>query len=104
MEQKERNEGIVGVVADIIHVEKKYEVAIETALGGSIQNIVTRDEDTAKRMISFLKTNRLGRATFLPLTSIRAGNEFLLHGLLVRPDFPGLLCSHDHLAVFRYKS
>nr|WP_321153062.1 chromosome segregation protein SMC [uncultured Acetatifactor sp.] len=76
MEQKEKNSGIVGVVADIIHVEKKYEVAIETALGGSIQNIVTDDEDTAKRMISYLKTNRLGRATFLPLTSIRNYQRF----------------------------
>ncbi len=76
MEQKEKVNGIVGVVADIIHVEKKYEVAIETALGGSIQNIVTQDEDTAKRMISFLKTNRLGRATFLPLTSIRGYQRF----------------------------
>ncbi len=76
MEQKEKDSGIIGVVADIIHVEKKYEVAIETALGGSIQNIVTKDEDTAKRMISFLKTNRLGRATFLPLTSIRNYQRF----------------------------
>ncbi len=76
MEQKEKNPGIIGVVADIIHVEKKYEVAIETALGGSIQNIVTDDEDTAKEMISYLKTNRLGRATFLPLTSIRNYQKF----------------------------
>ena len=89
MEQKERNEGIVGVVADIIHVEKKYEVAIETALGGSIQNIVTRDEDTAKRMISFLKTNRLGRATFLPLTSIRNYQRFRNTEALSEPGVIG---------------
>ncbi len=76
MEQKERVRGIVGVVADIIQVEKKYEIAIETALGGSIQNIVTQDEDTAKEMIGFLKTNKLGRATFLPLTSIRNYQKF----------------------------
>ena len=49
MEQKEHNKGIVGVVADIIKVDKKYETAIETALGGSIQNIVTEEEDTAKK-------------------------------------------------------
>lgn len=48
MEQKDRNQGIIGVVADIIKVEKKYETAIETALGGNIQNIVTDDEETAK--------------------------------------------------------
>ena len=61
MEQKEKNPGIVGVVADIIKVEKKYETAIETALGGSIQNIVTDDEETAKRMIGFLKQTKAGR-------------------------------------------
>ncbi len=70
MEQKSREPGIKGVVADIIHVQKDYEVAIETALGGSIQNIVTDNEQTAKRMIGFLKKNRFGRATFLPLSNM----------------------------------
>mgnify|MGYP001267389412 FL=1 len=70
MEQKEHNPGIIGVVADIIRVEKDYEIAIETALGGSIQNIVTDNEQTAKAMIALLKKNRYGRATFLPLTNI----------------------------------
>ena len=70
MEQKSRYPGIIGVVADIIKVDKVYETAIETALGGSIQNVVTKDEKTAKQMIEYLKTNRFGRATFLPLTSI----------------------------------
>ena len=64
------------VVADIIQVEKKYETAIETALGGNIQNIVTDDETTAKKMIAFLKEHRAGRATFLPLTSITRPQEF----------------------------
>lgn len=76
MEVKDREKGIIGVVADIIKVEKRYETAIETALGGNIQNIVTDNEDTAKRMINFLKVNRLGRATFLPLTSITNPQEF----------------------------
>ena len=70
MEQKRREPGIRGVVADIIQVQKNYELAIETALGGSIQNIVTDNEQTAKRMIDFLKKNRYGRATFLPLSNI----------------------------------
>ncbi len=70
MECKNKEPGILGVVADLIKVEKQYETAIETALGGSIQNIVAEDEDTAKRMISYLKQNRYGRATFLPLTSV----------------------------------
>lgn len=75
MEQKNREQGILGVVADLIRVEKKYETAVETALGGSIQNIVTRDEETAKRMITYLKQHKFGRATFLPLTSVK-GSEF----------------------------
>ena len=76
MECKDREKGIIGVVADIIKVDKKYETAIETALGGNIQNIVTDDEETAKRMIAFLKKNKGGRATFLPLTSITNPQEF----------------------------
>lgn len=71
MEKKTEVPGIHGVVADIIKVEKRYEVAVETALGGSIQNIVTADEQTAKEMIAYLKENRYGRATFLPLTSVK---------------------------------
>lgn len=70
MEQKVRFPGIVGVVADIIEVGKEYETAIETALGGSIQNIVTEDAETAKKMIAFLKQNKYGRATFLPIDTI----------------------------------
>ncbi len=76
MEQKDQVKGIIGVVADIIQVEKKYETAIETALGGNIQNIVTDDETTAKKMIAYLKEHRAGRATFLPLTSITRPQEF----------------------------
>ena len=70
MEQKEKNSGIIGVVADIIKVKKEYEIAIEIALGGSIQNIVTDNENTAKNLIQFLKKNRFGRATFLPLSTV----------------------------------
>lgn len=71
MEKKPEYPGIIGVVADIIRVNKEYELAVETALGGSIQNIVTDDEQTAKSMIEYLKKNRFGRATFLPLTNIQ---------------------------------
>ena len=70
MEQKEKNKGIIGVVADIIKTKKQYETAIETALGGTIQNIVTDNEETAKGLITFLKQNKFGRATFLPLSAI----------------------------------
>ena len=75
MSCKDREKGLIGVVADIIKVEKEYEIAVETALGGSIQNIVTDDEETAKRMIAYLKQNKYGRATFLPLTSMQGGAE-----------------------------
>ncbi len=74
MELKNENQGILGVIADIIKVEKKYEIAVETALGGTIQNIVTDNEQTAKNLISYLKENKLGRATFLPLSSISGRN------------------------------
>lgn len=76
MEQKAKEPGILGVVADLIKVEKEYEVAIETALGGSIQNIVTDTEETAKRQIEYLKKNKFGRATFLPLTGISGRGSF----------------------------
>ncbi len=90
MEQRERNRGIIGVVADIIKVDKEYETAIETALGGSIQNIVTEDEETAKAMIAFLKKNRFGRATFLPLTSITKPQEFKMLNVLAENGVIGL--------------
>ena len=74
MELKDSNPGILGVIADIVKVEKQYETAIETALGGTIQNIVTDKEATAKGLIGYLKQNKLGRATFLPLNAIHARN------------------------------
>ena len=76
MEQKDSNSGIIGVVADIFTVDKEYETAIEIALGGNIQNIVTEDEAVAKKMIKLLKETKGGRATFMPLTSVRDRGEF----------------------------
>ncbi|MDD3402196.1 MAG: chromosome segregation protein SMC [Hespellia sp.] len=78
MSNKEQEKGLLGVVADIIKVDREYEIAVETALGGSIQNIVTDNEETAKKMIQYLKQNKFGRATFLPLTSLR-GNQTISH-------------------------
>ncbi len=75
MEQKKQFPGIHGVVADIIQVDARYETAIETALGGNIQNVVTDSTDTAKALIQYLKTNHLGRATFIPLSDIRAKKD-----------------------------
>ncbi|MCQ2507794.1 MAG: chromosome segregation protein SMC [Dorea sp.] len=96
MDQKRNNPGILGVVADIIKVTKKYELAIEIALGGNIQNIVTSDEATAKRMIAYLKQNRFGRATFLPLTNIRNRDGGIRSDVL-REE--GVLGSASHLVT-----
>ena len=81
MANKDREKGLVGVVADIIKVDKEYEIAVETALGGNIQNIVTDNEETAKRMIAFLKNNKFGRATFLPLTSMHGSSAIRIRKL-----------------------
>ena len=90
MEKKNENPGIIGVVADIISVQKEYELAVETALGGSIQNIVTDNEQTAKNMIQYLKKNRLGRATFLPLTNIHAKPANNANTIMSEPGVIGM--------------
>lgn len=64
-------ERLCGVVADLIEVPQEYELAIETALGGSLQHMVTETEEDAQYIIEFLRKNGYGRATFLPLTSIQ---------------------------------
>ncbi|WP_430487378.1 chromosome segregation protein SMC [Priestia flexa] len=64
--------GIEGAIAELVSVPKEYETAIEIALGGATQHIVTSDEQSARQAISFLKQNHYGRATFLPLTSVRS--------------------------------
>ena len=62
---------MVGVLASLIKVPAQFETAIEMALGNAVQNIVTFDEDGAKHLIRFLKLNQFGRATFMPITSMR---------------------------------
>ncbi len=66
-----RISGIRGTVAQLISVKQEYSTAIETALGGAMQNIVVEDDTAAKRCIRMLKENRSGRATFLPMTSVK---------------------------------
>lgn len=67
--------GICGVVAELIKVPEKYEIAVEVALGGSLQFLVTDTDDDARQAIEFLKKNRAGRATFLPLNTIKTGKD-----------------------------
>lgn len=64
--------GIAGAVAELIDVPREYVTALEIALGGNLQNIVTEDTDTAREAIAFLKRGRQGRVTFLPLSTITA--------------------------------
>ena len=68
---KELGKGMHGVLANIISVPKEYETAIEMCLGASLQNVVTETEEDAKRLIEHLRKNNLGRASFLPITSVK---------------------------------
>ena len=64
------NSGVRGVVASLMQVPKELERAVEAVLGGALQNVVTSDEYVARDMIAYLRNNKLGRATFLPMTTI----------------------------------
>lgn len=68
---KELGKGMYGVLANIINAPKEYETAIEMCLGAGLQNIVTQSEEDAKRLVEYLRKNNLGRASFLPITSVR---------------------------------
>ena len=68
---KELGKGMHGVLANIIDVPKEYQTAIEMCLGASLQNIVTETEEDAKKLIEHLRVNNLGRASFLPITSVK---------------------------------
>ena len=81
MNRKGEQNGVLGAVADIFKTDSRYETAIETALGGALQNIVTDTEKQAKELVAFLKRERGGRATFLPLDAIRP------RGLIGRDQF-----------------
>ena len=63
--------GMHGVLANLITVDEQYSTAIEMTLGSSLQNIVTENEETAKKLVNYLRDNKLGRASFLPITSMK---------------------------------
>jgi len=71
LQQKQRLSGIVGAVAELIDVPADYTLAIETALGGSAQHVIVENEGDARQAITYLKQQKGGRATFLPLTTIK---------------------------------
>ena len=81
--------GIIGPVSALIRTENRYSTAVEIALGAAIQNIVVQDETAAKRAIALLKERGAGRATFLPLTNIRA-NPIRESDLAARGGYVGL--------------
>ena len=72
LKAREDLEGIEGAIAELITVPKEVETALETALGGAMQNVVVRDEAAGRQAITFLKKNRSGRATFLPLSVVKS--------------------------------
>ena len=84
---KTLGKGMRGVLADLIVVPKEYETAIEMCLGQALQNIVTDDDDTAKRLVNYLRENKLGRASFLPISSIKGKKV----EKLVKNALPGVI-------------
>ena len=94
MENRKQFPGIYGVLADLIQVEKRYETAIETSLGGALQNVVTDNEQTARACIEYLKRNKAGRATFLPVTTVKARGGFTEQTAL---SMPGVCGTADQL-------
>jgi len=91
-------DGVIGAVGELVSVSKTYETAIEIALGQAIQNIVTKNENDAKISIEYLKKNRAGRATFLPINTVKARNSTLDKALLKEEGVLGAaldLCSFD---------
>ena len=106
LQQMDKLPGIVGMVADLCRVKDPYVVAIEVALGGQAQNVVTETQHAAKDAIDFLKRERRGRATFLPLDDIRGG-ERVPHQAMREPgviDIASSLIEFDptHRNVFEF--
>ncbi len=90
LSKKEEFPGLIDVVAEIVSVHKEHERAIETALGAKMQNIVVEDDRTAKEAVNYLKQNKKGRATFLPLNMVR-GSRLSDHYLDQLKDYSGFI-------------
>lgn len=80
---QEISKRIFGVLADLIEVDKEYKQAVDVTLGGSLQNIVVEDEIDAKFLIEYIKKNRLGRITFLPISRINGKEYGFKHDLVI---------------------
>lgn len=107
MDLKPNDDDICGTVADLITVDKKYQTLIETALGGNFQNIIVETESKAKELVNYLKENRFGRATFLPLDGVKPSGGITDDKILKEPGVIGTadeLVSADkrYSAAIRY--
>ncbi|MGT2783988.1 chromosome segregation protein SMC [Streptococcus merionis] len=108
LQEAERLGGIVGAVSEHLTFDTKYQTALEIALSGAAQNIIVADESAATRAIAFLKKNRQGRATFLPLTTIKPRHlaDHHMTSISQQPGFLGLavdLVQYDpsHANIFQ---
>lgn len=104
---KSNIKGIDGVLAELMKVPAGLEIAVETALGGAMQNIVCERDSNAKEAINLLKTNKAGRLTFLPVESIKSSPASISRAISGAPGFRGLasdLIEYDdkYREIFRY--
>ncbi|VNK13394.1 chromosome condensation and segregation SMC protein [Streptococcus pneumoniae] len=99
LQEKDRLGGIIGAVSEHLTFDMHYQTALEIALGASSQHIIVEDEESATKAIDFLKRNRAGRATFLPLTTIKARTISSQNqdAIAVSPGFLGMA---DELVTF----
>ena len=99
LQEKDRLGGIVGAVSEHLTFDVRYQTALEIALGASSQHIIVEDENAATKAIDFLKRNRAGRATFLPLTTIKARTISSQNQDAIAAS-PGFLGMADELVSF----
>ena len=99
LQEKDRLGGIIGAVSEHLTFDVHYQTALEIALGASSQHIIVEDEHAATKAIDFLKRNRAGRATFLPLTTIKARTISSQNKVAIASS-PGFLGMADELVAF----
>ena len=99
LQEKDRLGGIIGAVSEHLTFDVHYQTAVEIALGASSQHIIVEDEEAATKAIDFLKRNRAGRATFLPLTTIKARTISSQNQDAISAS-PGFLGMADELVTF----
>lgn len=102
LKAKDRIGGIHSTLQNIIKVKERYEVAIQTALGKSISNLIVDDSETAVKAINYLKKNNCGRATFLPLNTIKS-KEVAPATLTIMNQMPGFIDTANNLVEFDRK-